>query len=165
MYCPKCGADHQTPDSYCRQCGEWLPDLNALAKRRLFGKLTREQKIEKIRTLEIISAGLSITALAIIISVLAGGDRQMLFLAAVCCLCVTTYQIVNMYLGYKLQKMKRSRANETEVIEGSGVIADSQPALNAPVDQFISPAGVTENTTDLLEPVPVERGGKTIPID
>lgn len=166
MYCPKCGVDSQTADSYCRQCGVWLTDINALAKRKLFGKLTREQKIEKIRTLEIISAGLSLTAVAVIISILAGGDRQMLFLAAICCLCVTAYQIVNLYLGFKLQRSKRSRTDETELVKESAVIANSnKPALNAPADQFISPAGITENTTDLLEPVPVQRGRKTKRID
>ena len=51
------------------------------------------------------SAGLSLTAAAIITSVLvAGGDVQVLFLAALCCVIVALYQIVNFYLGYKLQR-------------------------------------------------------------
>ncbi len=28
MFCPKCGKSDQTPESYCRQCGIFLPDLS-----------------------------------------------------------------------------------------------------------------------------------------
>ncbi len=28
MFCPCCGIADQTPDSYCRQCGTFLPDLS-----------------------------------------------------------------------------------------------------------------------------------------
>ena len=29
MFCPKCGKGEQTPDSYCRSCGEFLTDFSA----------------------------------------------------------------------------------------------------------------------------------------
>ncbi|MEQ1607153.1 MAG: hypothetical protein ABL999_19990 [Pyrinomonadaceae bacterium] len=28
MFCPKCGKSEQTPETYCRQCGIFLPDLS-----------------------------------------------------------------------------------------------------------------------------------------
>ena len=28
MFCPKCGNSEQSPDTYCRQCGTFLPDLS-----------------------------------------------------------------------------------------------------------------------------------------
>lgn len=34
MYCPKCGSGEQTPESYCRQCGQYLPDLDKPAKKK-----------------------------------------------------------------------------------------------------------------------------------
>jgi membrane protein implicated in regulation of membrane protease activity len=72
---------------------------------RLFRKRTREEKIRKMRLLEAVSGGLSLTAAAIIISILAGsGETQLLFLAAFCCVLVAAYQVVNFYLGYKLQQ-------------------------------------------------------------
>jgi hypothetical protein len=40
MFCPKCGKGEQTPDSYCRSCGEFLTDFSAksyLIKRLLGG--------------------------------------------------------------------------------------------------------------------------------
>jgi hypothetical protein len=28
MFCPKCGNSDQSPETYCRQCGTYLPDLS-----------------------------------------------------------------------------------------------------------------------------------------
>ncbi len=33
MYCPRCGKPDQTPESYCRQCGVYLPDPFKPAKK------------------------------------------------------------------------------------------------------------------------------------
>lgn len=32
MFCPKCGKSDQAPETYCRQCGVFLPDLTKTAK-------------------------------------------------------------------------------------------------------------------------------------
>jgi len=32
MFCPKCGKSEQTPETYCRQCGIFLPDLSKPVK-------------------------------------------------------------------------------------------------------------------------------------
>jgi hypothetical protein len=154
MFCPKCGADNQIPESYCKRCGEWLPDLDAVLRPGLFRKRTREEKIRKMRILEVVSAGLALTAAAIVGSVLAGGtDPQLLFLAVLCCLIVAVYQIVNFYLGHKLhQSIDQSRTNSTEGIKG----VHGQPQLLSPADTtpFVNRSSVVENTTELLEPIP-----------
>jgi len=155
MFCPKCGADDQSADSYCRRCGEWLPDIDALARPRLFRKSTREQKIRKMRILEAISAGLSLTAAAIIISVLrGGGETQLLFLAVFCCLIVAAYQVVNFYLGHKLQqRVDESRARSTGEIKPGA--EESVRALGAgDATPFAGGQSVVEGTTQLLEPLP-----------
>ena len=151
MFCPNCGVEGQNVESYCRFCGEWLPDINALAKRKLFGKLTREQKIGKMRVLETVSAGLSMTSAAIIISVLAGGDIKILFLAAFCCLIVAVYQAVNFYFGYKLHKKADQKLTEDEI----KTIAEKRiNALNAgEKTEFVNRQSVTENTTELLKSI------------
>lgn len=33
MFCPKCGKENQTVNSYCRNCGIYLPDFNQLSKK------------------------------------------------------------------------------------------------------------------------------------
>lgn len=155
MFCPKCGADAQSADSYCRRCGEWLPDIDALARPRLFRKSTREQKIRKMRILEAISAGLSLTAAAIIISVLrGGGETQLLILSVFCCLIVAAYQVVNFYLGHKLQqRVDESRTRGTGEIK-SGAEESARVLGVGDTSQFVGGRSVVEGTTKLLEPLP-----------
>jgi hypothetical protein len=155
MFCPKCGTDAQSVESYCKRCGEWLPDLENLGRPRLFRKSSRDEKIRKMRVLEAISAGLSLTSAAIIISILAGGgERQMLFLAAFCSILVVVYQIINFYLGYKIQqKINHSRIEGIKEIEpqaekGVGMLG------SADTTQFVNNHSVIDNTTELLEPIP-----------
>ena len=33
MFCPKCGNADQQPETYCRQCGSFLPDFDKLTKK------------------------------------------------------------------------------------------------------------------------------------
>jgi hypothetical protein len=155
MFCPKCGAGDQAGDSYCKRCGEWLPDMDELAKPRLFRRRTRDEKIRKMRILEAVSAALSLTSAGIILSfLLRGGNIQLLFLAAMCGLIVAVYQIVNFYLGYTLQRrIDKSRE------EGSTTVnlpdANRAGQLNsADTFQTAHTQSVTENTTELLDRVP-----------
>jgi hypothetical protein len=152
MFCPNCGAEGQSAESYCRICGEWLPDIQALAKPKLFGKLSREQKIGKMRVLEMVSAGLSLTSAAIIISILAGGDKKILFLAAFCSILVFVYQLINFYLGYKIHSKPDQKRSENN--EQLGAISEKKlGALKAAdTSDFVQRASVTENTTKDLEP-------------
>ena len=155
MFCPKCGADGQSAESYCKRCGEWLLDLDAIRSPGLFRNRTREEKIRKMRVLEAVSAGLSLTAGAIITAVLvAGGDVRLLFLAALCCVIVALYQIVNFYLGYKLQRgIDQSRTTTSNKIEAA---EDFGRLSAADTTAFVNRASVVENTTELLEPLPRE---------
>ena len=151
MFCPKCGAGAQNADSYCTRCGEWLPNLDSLTRGGFFRKRTREEKIRKMRVLEAVSAGLSLTAGAIIFSVLQGSaDSQLLFLALLCCLIIAAYQTVNFYLGYTLQKrIEQSRLKEVALPTKAPVAlrsGDSTP--------FVNQHSVVENTTEHLEAIP-----------
>lgn len=153
MFCPKCGAKDQSAESYCKRCGEWLPDVDAMVGPSLFRTRTREEKIRKMRVLEAVSAGLSLMTAAIIISVLAGGaDPQLLFLAALCCLFVAAYQVINFYLGHKLQeRIAQSRSNRTNSL----IAGEERVAKLNPVDtsSFVNRASVVENTTENLAAV------------
>jgi hypothetical protein len=155
MFCPKCGADAQRVESYCKRCGEWLPDIDALAQPRLFRKLTREEKIGKMRLLEAISAGLSLISATVILSVLTGhNDTNLLFLSVICCLVVSVYQMVNFYIGYKLQqRIDYNRAEGRKAIEAKAENSDRK-LEEADTNQFPGVGAIVEHTTDILEPVP-----------
>jgi hypothetical protein len=153
MFCPKCGASDQRAESYCRRCGEWLPDIDAPTQPMLFRKRTREEKIRKMRILEVVSAALAFTSAAIIFSVLSGsGDTSLLNLAGICCIIIAVYQAVNFYFGYTLQpKRNKDRAQEGQEIERR--MEDLPPALDGYSDErIIEMPTVTENTTELLRP-------------
>lgn len=150
MFCPKCGTSEQSPESYCRNCGIGLVDPDSVSKNSLFRKSTREEKIRKMRTLELISIGLSLTSAAIIFMFLFGSlDRGLLFLAMACGLVVAVYQAINMYLGNKVTKdLPRQRATDAAQTDQPTVLTARQ--LNVP-------ASVTDNTTELLDPIPVSK--------
>lgn len=155
MFCPKCGAGDQTGESYCKRCGEWLMDLDSLAKPGLFRKKTRDEKIRKMRSLEAVSAGLSLTAAAIIIGIISTGRNiEMLPLAAFCSILVAVYQGVNFYLGYKLQhRIDQSRADNTAELDMPGE-TQVRELQSAAASRFVDPHSVVDNTTELLESIP-----------
>src|SRR5690606_31097389 len=95
----------RNPESYCRSCGVWLPPLGSGGKLSRSPAASREDKLVRIRTLEMISAGLSLTAGAIVLTyLLTGADRGLLFLAAAVSIVVAIYQIANMVLGHGVAK-------------------------------------------------------------
>jgi len=129
-------------------------DMDSLARPGLFRKKTRDQKIQQMRSLEAVSAGLSLTAAAIIIGIISTGrNTQMLPLAALCCLLVAVYQGVNFYLGYKLQhRIDQSRASKTSEPDIPAEI--TVPELHSAAARLSDPHSVVDNTTELLEPIP-----------
>ncbi len=152
VFCANCGAGDQAVESYCKRCGEWLP--NPKASRGMLRMHSPEEKIRRIRILEAISAGLSLTAFGVIVSVISDpGNIGMLFLAAICCILVTVYQVINFYLGYKVHNRAPRGVGGGETGELHGHLP--QRELNtSTASSFSSPGSVTDETTKLLEPLP-----------
>ncbi len=147
MFCSKCGAPDQSPDAYCRACGDWIADPTALSRRNPFSPTTREEKLTKIRTLQLVGAGLSITSAAILLAFLFGDlDRGLLFLALACSVVVAFYQLANIYLGYKVSKTLPRPPNQQPVQ------APSAELVASPITRRLqTPASVVEGTTELLD--------------
>ena len=153
MFCPPCGVEGQA-ETYCRQCGTWLPDLSPASQRRgPFRKMTRDERILKMRILGLIGGGLSIGTAAIIFSFLfTGANRQLLFLAAFASLIVAAYQAVNFYLGYRV--FKRPTVSDEAATEQNHIAGKPPPVLSRANDEaFTAPGSVTEGTTQRLDPV------------
>lgn len=161
MFCPKCGASDQRPEAYCRRCGGWLPDIDAPTQAGLFRKRTREEKIRKMRILEVVSAALAFTSAAIIFLVLSGrGEPSLLNLAGICCIIIAVYQAVNFYFGYTL----RPRRNK-ELFEEGREIERAKSDFPAAIDSYaniIEMPSVTENTTELIGPKHPENHQNTL---
>jgi len=65
MFCPNCGQAEQKENSYCRKCGEFLPDLRKKTN-LTFGGDTPEAQIKVQQTLNLLSAIVSF-AMAILL--------------------------------------------------------------------------------------------------
>lgn len=157
MFCPKCGTNEQSPESYCRNCGVWLVDPEANAG--IFRRSTPEQALRKIRTLELISIGMSLISVVIIFAYLTAGlDRGLLFLAMTCGVVVVIYQLVNIYLGYKVTK-NLPKQHRAEIPQGEPTRVVEFPAHTS--RQLNVPASVTDNTTELLDPVPTSKSQRS----
>jgi hypothetical protein len=61
MFCPTCGTAQQTPDSYCRQCGEFLADLSDKFSllNRVLGIHTPEKQVNINLAVSLLTAILS----------------------------------------------------------------------------------------------------------
>ena len=157
MFCQKCGAADQSVDSYCKRCGEWLPDPEQIGRRRgSIRSRTPEQRNRKMRFMEALGALFSLSAFLIIMGVLAGKlNKPMLVLAADFCIVTLIFQIVSFLIGRTLQnRLKRARTEEHEAA-ALPKVEENAPQLNpADYSSFVPPASVTENTTELLETMP-----------
>ena len=155
MFCPKCGVGDQSAESYCRRCGEWLPDMEAKARPRLFRKRTREQKIRKMRLLELMSAALAFASAAMIFYFPSSqGDMSLLTLAGTFCLVIALYQVVNFYFGLTLQPKR----GKNQIEDGRLMEKETNDLPHSPNElsekEFIELPSITESTTELLRPTP-----------
>jgi hypothetical protein len=156
MFCQKCGAADQSMDSYCKRCGEWLPDTTHLGRRH--GRLrarTPEQRNRKMRLLEILSALFALSSAGLIMGVLTGNlDKTLLSLALNFCMVITAFQVVNFAIGRSLQKRIKQARDDVDRVNNLEQ-GKAAPQLNeADASLFVHPASVTESTTALLESSP-----------
>jgi len=159
MFCPKCGSGDQTPESYCKRCGEWLPNVDARTRGiGIMRNRSREQKVRKMRILELVSAGLSIASVALIVAFITGaGQRGLLNLAVICGILVTLYQIFNFYLGSSIERKRRDRSTHTTNPPEHQRTFETSPSPElAPADttRFADVGSVVDDTTKLLDAQP-----------
>lgn len=158
MFCPGCGADNQTANAYCKRCGDWLPTL----KRRssAFGGDTPQRNVFTGLFMSALSAVVALfSAVALYATYIGTGQAKWsIYLAAAFCLCITGWQTSSFVVGLKLwRRLTQAR---------SGLETDSQlkqatvsPALPpADMSNFVRAQSVTENTTELLQPLDRPQG-------
>lgn len=153
MFCPKCGKSDQTPNSYCRSCGEFLNDQNKLATFN-FGGNTPQQNVNVINFLSIFAALFSLFA-AFWMYISKFDLPVALFFGAAVLLCNAVWHFSNFIIGTKLKKrLNNARKELTEKNKTIQPVNDTQELLpEADTSPFISPS-VTENTTKHLDKIP-----------
>ena len=146
MFCHTCGAEGQSPNAYCKRCGEWLPDLRV---RHRFGGETPQQKIFTSLFMSALSALAALfSAIALYATYLGAGEAKWsVYAAAAICVCIAGWQASSFFVAFKLrQRLKSGREGST-----AAAALESEPAtpvLNAAnMADFVSPPTVTESTS------------------
>ena len=152
MFCPKCGTADQSANAYCRNCGEFLPDLSK-KNNTAFGGNTPEEQIRVTQTLNSLSAIVSF-AMAILLYWSHWGKPDVsstVYMAAAFLLTIGFWQISNFIVGLKLKKHFNKRKEGIE-IENKDAEKRFQPAQTSellPEADFsnVVSTSITDNTT------------------
>ena len=162
MFCPKCGAADQSVDSYCKRCGEWLPDTSHLGRKR--GRLTTrtpEQRNQKMRILEAASFLAALSSAFIIGAYFSGKlEKPALVIALDLSVVTAIFQIVNFIIGRSLQKRLKQGRDDAEKDVALQPASERFRLKQANTSNLAQPASVTENTTAILEPIPRRARGE-----
>jgi hypothetical protein len=153
MYCPRCGKAEQAPETFCRQCGLFLPDLSKPAKR----ELPPEDHLKANTVLNALTIIVSFT-LSILLFAVVPDKHPLIYVTAGLLIAIGAWHIQTFIRIQKLKEQWKRRAPLSDI--GAG-LPETEPAFTSaptakPLDQgdFANkvPASVTENTTrDLVE--------------
>lgn len=148
MYCPRCGKAEQLPETYCRQCGLFLPDLSKLPK----SELPPEDHLKANAVLNSLTIIVSFT-LSILLFGFRPGSHPLIYATAGILIAIGAWHIQTLIRTQKLKKQWKRRAPFMEVQAASPdtqstIKSASTAKLLDPADFADAiPASVTENTT------------------
>ncbi len=155
MFCPDCGTSEQQENSYCRNCGEFLPDLSRKNKLAFGGSIPEEQ----IRTnlfLNLLSAIVSLVLAFVIYATFWNDALPIIYIVAAFLLAMSGWQISTFIVGLKIKKnfdkRKTSLEKDEKKQENTKAFesAKTRELLNEPAFDNAVPTSVVENTTKHL---------------
>jgi len=154
MFCPRCGKAEQVPETYCRQCGIFLPDLSKRSKR----ERPPEEHLKANTVLSLLTIVASFT-LAILLYAFLGfrsSTHPLIYVTASLLLAIGGWHIQTFIRTQQLKKQWKRRAPLTEVEaalpETQGEFKSRSTAKLLDQTDFADmiPPSVTENTTKHL---------------
>lgn len=151
MFCPNCGKADQNVNSYCRQCGKFLPDFDNLKKL----ETTPEEHFKVNFVLNIMSGVVSITLAILLYSFFLGKQDTppIIYITAGFLTAMFAWQVQIFIRNLKLKKhIPKQNKNVVEV--GNQKTFDSaqtRELLNEPDFDNYVPASVSEYTTKNLK--------------
>lgn len=148
MFCPKCGKADQSAETFCRQCGTFLPDLSKSAKR----ESPPEENIKVNTVLSMMTVIVSFT-LAILLYIIFGfreTTHPMIYVTAGLLIAMGGWHIQTFIRTRRLNKQWKRRAGQIENRHGSVVSAKTDKQLKMPDFENMVPTSVTDRTTKHL---------------
>jgi hypothetical protein len=157
VFCPSCGAEGQSADSYCKRCGDWLPERVGFIRRALWGQgTTPEQKIGTMLIRDAVTAALALSsAIALYLSSADGGASLIVKIIIGVSLLIAVAQIDSFMVGFRLrQTLKQIRSDATLATRSPAELESSAHFNTAQLD---SAKTAREDTTKPLERRPRAR--------
>lgn len=154
MFCPNCGNANQTQNSYCRQCGIFLPDFDKITKR----EVTPEQQITITSTFNFLSGLISLILTIILHFLYTGKEGTPIIIYVVIGFLTANFfwQAQAFWRTLQLKKQFPKRMKLEQINEDSAnqmPRGDSLPTNKLLTEQDLegfTPIMVTENTTKNL---------------
>ncbi len=151
MFCPNCGKSDQQENTFCRQCGNYLPDFDKLKKR----EISPETHFKANTVLNIMSGVVSITLAILLYGFFLGKSDTpvIIYITAGFLTAMFFWQVQVFWRNLLLKKQfpkRREFSVEPENKELSNN-AKTKELLNEADFSDVVPATVTENTTKNLK--------------
>lgn len=147
MFCPKCGKAEQSPETYCRQCGIFLPDFTKPAKTRQSPEVHVTANIVLSSMTIVVSFTLSILIWAML--AFRPDTHPLIYVTAGLLFAMGIWHIQTLWRTLLLRKhLKQNMRKETELVNVSTY--SSERFLEDANFEDVVPASVTERTTNQL---------------
>src|SRR5438105_2494150 len=126
MFCPRCGKAEQMPETYCRQCGLFLPALSKPVKR----ELPPEEHLKANTVLSALTIIASFTLSILLYAVLGfrSNTHPLIYVTVGLLLGIGGWHIQTLIRTQKLKKQWKRRAPLTEI---KAAPPETQPAFEA----------------------------------
>lgn len=155
MFCPRCGKADQLPETYCRQCGMFLPDLAKPVKH----EIPPDEHLKANTLLSSMTIIVSFT-LSFLLFAIIPNKHPLIFVTAGLLIAIGAWHIQTLVRTQKLKQQWKRRTPLTETqAAASETQPETQPAFrSASTAELLDeadfkdalPASVTEHTTRQL---------------
>lgn len=156
MFCPKCGKGEQTPDSYCRSCGDFLVSAagSTSLMTRILGISNPDKQVKFTLTIDLITAIVSAFLLFFLMGYFDGANARtgartppIVYLVYIFLGCVSMWQLLSFTVGTAYRK-KLTAAKKTALSVDQPDTRGSLPP--ADVNNVVANS-ITEQTTRNLD--------------
>ena len=149
MFCPKCGKSDQTPETYCRQCGIFLPDLSKPIKK---GQ-TPEDHVKANLYLNAMTVVTTFTLAILLYTMVAfrPDTHWLIYLTAGLLIAMGCWHTQTLWRSILLKRHFKKLRQESESALELTSTETAERLLNKPDLENFIPASVTDRTTRHLD--------------
>jgi hypothetical protein len=158
MFCPKCGKGEQTPDSYCRSCGDFLVSAagSTSLMTRILGISNPDKQVKFTLTIDLVTAIVSGLLLFFLMGYFDGANARtgartppIVYLVYIFLGFVSMWQLLSFTVGTAYRK-KLTAAKKTALPENQSDTRGSLPPADV---KNVVANSITEQTTRNLDEV------------